>query len=140
MTVKLTDAEWKIMNLLWDNGEMTVAQLTEQLAGQTGWGRHTIISFLKRLVAKSAVSYRQKGSSRAYFAKTKRAGIAADETRNLLDKAFSGSLSLMLSTILKENILSDDELIELEAILKRLDPTSDMEKKAAKEADDGDLP
>ncbi len=112
------------MHELWEHGELTVAQLTRQLADKTGWGRHTVISFLKRLEAKSAVAFLKKGPARVYFSKIAREDAAVEETRELIDKAFSGSFSLMLSTILKEKALTDEEQKEIQQIIRQMDETS----------------
>ena len=112
------------MHELWEYGELTVAQLTRQLADKTGWGRHTVISFLKRLEAKSAVAFLKKGPARVYFSTIAREDAAVEETRELIDKAFSGSFSLMLSTILKEKALTDEEQKEIQHIIRAIDETT----------------
>ena len=55
MKVNLSDGEWKLMNRLWEGGELTIAQLTAALREETGWGKHTVITMLSRLEAKGAV-------------------------------------------------------------------------------------
>ena len=47
--VALTEAEWKIMLLLWEKSPWTMMELTRALAEDTGWSKHTVITMLKRL-------------------------------------------------------------------------------------------
>ena len=60
--ILLSDGEWKLMNRLWEDSPATITQLTERLAGETGWGKHTIITMLGRLEKKGAVAHRENGS------------------------------------------------------------------------------
>ena len=121
MTVNLTDAEWKIMNLIWSNGELTITQMTNALANDTAWSKQTIISFLNRLEAKSAVSYVRKRQAKVFYALIEREATAAHETKDLINKVFSGSLGLMVNTIAKNQTFTSAEIKELEEIVKKLE-------------------
>jgi len=128
MTVNLTDAEWKIMNQLWNHGELTITQLTNALANETAWSKQTIISFLNRLEAKAAVSYVRKGQAKVFFALIERETTAANETKDLINKVFSGSLGLMVNTITKNQTFSIAEIKELEDIVKKLEAVPPREE------------
>ena len=47
--MKLSDGEWKIIQLLWKESPQTIIQLTKALDEETGWTKHTVISYLKRM-------------------------------------------------------------------------------------------
>ena len=53
--VPLTEAEWKIMLLLWEKSPRTMMELTRALAEDTGWSKHTVITMLKRMAVKGTV-------------------------------------------------------------------------------------
>ena len=59
--IPLSDGEWKLMNQLWGKSPATITQLTERLAPETGWTKHTIITMLSRLEKKGAVAHRENG-------------------------------------------------------------------------------
>ncbi|MBO6193615.1 MAG: BlaI/MecI/CopY family transcriptional regulator, partial [Clostridiales bacterium] len=42
--IRLSDAEWKIAVCLWDQGSMTITELTRTLGSDTGWSKNTIIT------------------------------------------------------------------------------------------------
>lgn len=63
--ILLSDGEWKLMNRLWEDSPATITQLTERLAGETGWGKHTIITMLGRLEKKGAVAHRENGRAKS---------------------------------------------------------------------------
>ena len=49
MAAACTDAEWKIMEGLWESQPRTMAEITRALEPETGWTRHTVITLLKRM-------------------------------------------------------------------------------------------
>ena len=65
--IKLSDAEWKIMDRLWETPHLTIRQLTESLFEDTGWEKHTVITLLGRIEKKGALSYRQNGRERSFI-------------------------------------------------------------------------
>ena len=65
--VNLSDAEWKIMNLLWQQSPMTIMQITRALEEDTGWGKHTVITMLNRMGAKGAVAHREGERAKLFY-------------------------------------------------------------------------
>lgn len=116
--VQLSNYEWKIMNLLWDEQPRTITQLTKALAGDTGWSKHTVITYLNRLESKGAVHYKEGEKARLYFTDIERTDAQLQETDSFLKKVFAGNLGLMVKTMIKDEKLSDEEIDELVNILK----------------------
>ena len=97
--VQLSNYEWKIMNLIWEEEPRTITQLTKALTDETGWSKHTVITYLKRLEAKGAVRYEEGERAKLFFADISRKEAQLQEIDSFLNKAFSGSLGLMVKTI-----------------------------------------
>ena len=57
--VKLSEAEWKVMNLLWEESPKTIMQITNCFKEKTGWTKHTVMTFLRRMEEKGAVHYEE---------------------------------------------------------------------------------
>lgn len=117
--INLSDGEWNIMNVLWETAPKTITQLTAALKESTGWSKHTIITMLGRMESKGAVKYEQGVRAKQYFPTVERAETVLEETESFLDKVYSGSLGLMVNTMVEKNSLSKEEIDELYAILKR---------------------
>lgn len=117
-TIQLSEAEWKIMNCLWEAPDRTIRQLTEELAEETGWDKHTIITLLGRIEKKGAISYRQNGRAKEFYPIVSRQEISGQETKSFLKKVYKGSLSLMVHSMVEDQSLSQEELGELYQILK----------------------
>ena len=53
MSVQVTEAEWKIMECLWDHAPQTMGEITATLEPETGWTRQTVITLLRRMTEKA---------------------------------------------------------------------------------------
>lgn len=120
--MQITVSEWKIMNLLWEK-PMSVMQLTRALNDETNWSKYTIIVLLKRMMEKETVSFTQDGRTKFFYPLIERESAELEESEDLLNKAFDGRLSLMVSTLARNNKISDKELDSLCELLnlKRAD-------------------
>lgn len=115
--IKLSDAEWKIATRLWDNGPMTITELTKNLHEECGWSKNTIITLLKRMEDKGAVSYVQEERAKRFFNKVERSEAELQETASFLDKVYSGNIGLMISNLIKSDKLTKADIDELQKIL-----------------------
>ena len=59
--ISLSDGEWKLMNLLWDEHPQALGRLVEAMKPDTGWTKSTVNVMLKRLAEKGAVSVDEGG-------------------------------------------------------------------------------
>lgn len=118
MKVNLSDGEWKLMNKLWEGNALTITQLTAALQGETGWGKHTVITMLSRLEAKGAVAHDGGHPAKRYSAVLKKEDAAQSETRSFLDKVYGGRLGLMMSAMVDSRALTQEDIDELTAILE----------------------
>jgi BlaI family penicillinase repressor len=117
--INLSDGEWNIMNILWDTAPQTITQLTAALKESTGWSKHTIITMLGRMESKGSVRYEEGIRAKQYYPAVERAETVLGETESFLDKVYSGSLGLLINTMVEKNSLSKREIDELYAILKK---------------------
>lgn len=115
----LSPAEWRVMEALWVDAPRTITQLTAALERDTGWGKHTIISFLKRMEGKGAVSYVEDGRAKAYSPAYPKEEATLEETERFLGRVFGGRVGLMVSSMVAGRVLSDGEIDELLVILHR---------------------
>ena len=117
--LSLSDGEWKLMNLLWEDSPKTIAQLVKALADDTGWSKSTIFIMLGRMADKGAVRVESGGRSKLYYAAVPREQVAARETTQFLNKVYHGSLQLMVSSMAGQKALSQEDIDELYEILRR---------------------
>lgn len=119
--INLTEAEWSIMEYLWNHSPRTGREVTQALAEKEGWNRSTTLTLLSRLEAKGAVASDSKGSKKTFSAVLQREDAAMRETEDFLSRVYKGSLSLLVSSMTKKKALSQAEISELYAMLKELE-------------------
>lgn len=117
--IKLSEAEWKVMNLLWEEAPQTITQITGHFKETTGWTKHTVMTFLRRMEEKGAVHYEEGTRAKLFYPDIEKKEAAFQETEEFLDKVFNGRLGLMLNTMIEKKTLSGDEIAELYEILKK---------------------
>lgn len=119
--IKLTDAEWRVMELLWQHEPQTGRELVEALEKIAGWNRSTTLTLLRRLEGKQAVADETQNGVKAFRPLIRRKEAALQETEDFLSRVYQGSLSLMVSTMTQKQALSQEELEELYKILQELE-------------------
>ena len=83
--IHLSDGEWKIMNLLWQQAPRTITQLTAALEQETDWSKHTVITMLNRMEKKGAVCHEEGERAKLFYPQAEREKVAAQETKGFLE-------------------------------------------------------
>lgn len=115
--VKLTDAEWKVMTVLWEKSPRTMMEITHALKEETGWTKYTVMSFLKRMEEKGALHYEEGQKAKLYYPDLEQEDASIQETEEFLNKVFHGKVGLMLNAMVQQKALSRQEIDELYEIL-----------------------
>lgn len=113
----ITDAEWKVMETIWDGSPITSTQILDRLQPTTEWSSTTIYTLLSRLEKKGAIKSKDKSSPKVYYPLVSKSEYREKETETFLDKLYDGSLKLFLTSFVGKNKLSSEELEELKEIL-----------------------
>ena len=116
--LSLSDGEWKLMNLLWDECPRTIGGMVDALREDTAWTKATINIMLGRLADKGAVRIDATGPRKLFYPLLAREDAVRQEAHNTLSKIKTGGLGLLVSTMARESDLSDEEIDELYRILK----------------------
>lgn len=119
--ISLTEAEWTVMECLWEKSPRTGRETVAWLDQKMGWTRSTTLTMLRRLEAKGAVAGDTEGELKTFRPLIAREEVAVRETENLLDRAYKGSLSLLVSSLTRKQSLPQNEIDELYAILREME-------------------
>jgi BlaI family penicillinase repressor len=119
MLPKISEAEWRVMKLLWDKSPRTANEIVETLEGTVQWNAQTIRTLINRLVQKGAIDFDKDGRSYLYYPQVQEKDVQRAETKSFVSRVFSGAMQPMIASFLEETDLSDDEIDELEALLKK---------------------
>ncbi len=120
-SIILQQSEWIIMERLWEESPRTIMQLYHALKENPGWSKSTVNTLLGRMVDKGILYYQEGEKAKQYFPNVNREDAALAETESLLDRVYRGSVSMMMSTLVKKKDFSKEEIEELYGILKGLE-------------------
>lgn len=122
---RISDAEARVMEVLWDRSPQSAAEVIDALAAQTGWNHRTIRTLLRRLVDKGAVSYAEDGRAYLYAAVLTREEYVRSESRSFLSRVFGGNPLSALAYFVEDENLSPEQLERLQSLVeeKREDPS-----------------
>ena len=82
--MKISDSEWKVMNLLWEKGPLTITQMAHAFE-EEGWSKSMVITYLNRLEKKGAVGYGQGSKARLYYPKIDQSETNAEAAESFLN-------------------------------------------------------
>lgn len=119
MAVQCTEAEWKILEVLWESTPRTMAEITKILEPETGWTRHTVITLLKRMEEKGTVIIDETGPVKLYSPKVTKEEATTDQTKKLLSHVFKGKASLLINNLVESGEISVDEMQEILNTIRR---------------------
>lgn len=119
MSVQCTDAEWKILEVLWDASPRTMAEITRELEPSTGWTRHTVITLLKRMQEKGSVNVDETGNVKRYMPAVTREEASKDQTQKLLKRVFSGKASLLIHNLIDSGEMSVEEMQDVLDLMRK---------------------
>jgi len=115
MSIKLFDSELKVMNSLWERGDMTAKELSDCLLKDVGWNINTTYTVIKKCIQKEAIE-RIEPNFHCHPLVSKHE-IQEQETRALIDKLFNGSSNLLFANLLHKKKLTDQQLEKLNVII-----------------------
>lgn len=115
--MQISDAEWVVMNVIWDSQPIDASQVIERLSKPNDWSAATIKTMLHRLVRKGALTHEADGRKYIYRANVRRHDCVRKASRSFLDRVFGGHAVPALLHLLKTSKLSPDEAAELRELL-----------------------
>lgn len=116
--VTLSPGEWQVMEALWE-GPKTLMELVRLLKERTGWAKSTVTTMVRRMEDKGLLVYRQEGRTKTFLPAVSREDAAAAETESLLQRAYHGSVGLLVNTLAQREALSRADIDKLYAVLRK---------------------
>jgi BlaI family penicillinase repressor len=116
--MKLTQAEWQIMNALWEKHPATARDIMSRLPKDVKWAYTTLKTMLTRLVEKEAVSEQKQSNTSIYEPLVSQRKARLSAFRLLLDQSFDGAMGPLMHFMLEEQKLNAKQKKELIEILQ----------------------
>ncbi|HJT79258.1 MAG TPA: BlaI/MecI/CopY family transcriptional regulator, partial [Gemmataceae bacterium] len=105
----LSEGQLEIMNVVWDRGEVTVAEVWKVLAARRKVARNTVLTMLTRLEEKGWLCRDEGGFAFRYRAAAARDATLGTMIRRLVDTAFGGSAEGLVLALLHGRGVSKEE-------------------------------
>lgn len=115
MRITFTDRELDVMAVLWSRGSATVAEVRERLPDDLAYT--TVLSVLRTLEEKGHVGHREEGKAHRYFPLVERRVAGRSALARLIDTVFNGSPELLLTQLVSDRDLSDDQIKKLRRLM-----------------------
>ena len=117
---RISEAEYAVMEVLWDKSPLTAAEVCEVVCDARGWSLATVKTLLSRLVGKGAIETRPDGRRFLYSPMIARVEYVDGESRRLVDRLFGGSASSLFAHLAEQEALTASDISEIEALLKEI--------------------
>ena len=118
-SANLTDAELRLMDVVWEKGEATVSEVADALPRETGLAYNTVLTTLRILEEKGFLRHTKAKEGRAfvYQAVVGRDQASRTAVRHLVSRFFRNSPELLVLNLLEDEELSGKELRRIRALL-----------------------
>jgi BlaI family transcriptional regulator, penicillinase repressor len=120
VSVTLANREAEIMDVLWEQGPSTVAEVRQKLSVELAYT--TVLTILRNLEAKGYVGHESEGRAHRYFPRIKQQAARKSAIRHLAGKLFQGSADLLLTQLVADRRLSEDQVRRIREILDEEKP------------------
>jgi BlaI family transcriptional regulator, penicillinase repressor len=116
--IELTEAEWTIINAIWEQEPCTAPAIQQLLEPKTSWTYSTVRTLMDRMAAKGLLLANKERNVTLYSSAITRAQAQRGELLYALRNAFNGALTPMVQCLIEAKHLNADELAELESLIK----------------------
>jgi predicted transcriptional regulator len=112
-SITLTQAELRLMKVLWNRGESTVADMVTVTSSDGELAYTSVLTTIRILENKGYVSHRQEGRAFLYNSTVGEVEASRSEVRHVLHRFFGNSRERLLLSLLGDDEIGPDELKRL---------------------------
>lgn len=114
----LTEAELRLMEVLWENGPASVHQLLEALPEKPALAYNSVLTTIRILEKKGYVQHTKDGRAHIYTPLVGREEASRFEIRNLVNRFFKSSHELLVLNLLEDKNIDAEELQRVKALIE----------------------
>jgi predicted transcriptional regulator len=118
----LTEAELRLMRILWRRGESTVNDLVAAMPDEEPLAYNSVLTTIRILEQKGYVTHRQEGRAFSYSPCVAEQEASRSEVRNMLSRFFGNSREQLLLSLLGDDDISTEELRRLKEAIRAAAP------------------
>ncbi len=122
---ELTEAEWVIMKVVWEQEPCTAGTVQETLAETKDWAYSTVKTTMDRMVEKGFLAIERIRNLQLFHSTLSEVEAKRAEFRRMLKRAFDGALTPMMQFLIEHEGLSKDEAAHLRKFVGKAETKSD---------------
>jgi predicted transcriptional regulator len=134
-SITLTQAELRLMKVLWGRGESAVSDMVSATSDDGELAYTSVLTTIRILETKGYVSHRQEGRAFLYSACIGELEASRFEVRHVLQRFFGNSRERLLLSMLGDDKISPEELKRLKDTIAGA-PDEDLEAGEAAKLDE----
>ena len=117
---QISESELILMKIIWKNGGTALfSHIMQELAKeQNEWKNNTVLTLLSRLTAQNYLKTKKLGRRNEYIAAVSEQEYQTAQTHGFLDKVYEGNVKNLVATLLRQDILTEQEWTEIETFWK----------------------
>ncbi|QUH29201.1 BlaI/MecI/CopY family transcriptional regulator [Vallitalea guaymasensis] len=113
---RISDAEWEVMEIVWDNKKIRAYDIIKKLEMKTSWSDKTVRTLIRRLVDKNVLGV-EKEKFNMYYPLLSKEECVKEATNKFINKVYKGSIGLLVSNFVKNNKLTQKDIDVLKDLL-----------------------
>jgi BlaI family transcriptional regulator, penicillinase repressor len=114
----LAELQLSIMQVLWERGEATVADVRDALAADRPLAYTTVATMLTKMERNGQVAHRTEGRVLIYKPAVRKDAVSRSMVGDLVTRLFGGDVTEMVSHLLDDCEVSADELARLKQLIR----------------------
>jgi len=115
----LSERQIEIMNVVWERGRATVAEVWETLSARREVARNTVQTLMTRLEEKGWLAHEPHGTAYRYFALRRRETTLRGMVERLVNTAFAGSADMLVMALLEGRGVSEAEAGRIRSLIEK---------------------
>jgi predicted transcriptional regulator len=124
----LTEAELRIMRILWDRGESLVSDLVSAMPAHAPLAYTSVLTTVRILEQKGYVEHRQEGRAFLYRPCVAQHDACRSEVRHVLHRFFDNSREQLMLSLLGEGDITAEELHRLKEAIAQAEAAAETEE------------
>lgn len=112
--VKISDAEYEVMKIIWNkNEEVTAVDIIDELGEENTWKHTTILTLAKRLVDKNVLKVRKEGRFNYYSPTVSKDEYKSRQANDFIEDMYGGSIKSLVASLYGNKKISEEDIREL---------------------------
>ncbi|MGN0409177.1 MAG: BlaI/MecI/CopY family transcriptional regulator [Candidatus Fimousia sp.] len=116
---QISEAEYEIMKIIWDESPISTNDVCKKVPASHNWSQKTIHTLLSRLTAKHVITYEKRGRMYYYYPIISKKRYLNQENHQFLNRFYNGEMTPMLSSLLSDEKISDQELNAMYQLIRK---------------------